>query len=46
MAAKPEIASSLRLRRLHVSAAVLMAVLLAVQAITGSRDLWQMGAGG
>lgn len=42
MAAKPEIARSLRLRRLHVAAAFLMAVLLAVQAITGSRDLLLM----
>ena len=46
MAAKPEIAGSLRLRRLHVGSAFLMAVLLAVQAITGSRDLWQLGFGG
>jgi hypothetical protein len=42
MAAKPEIALSFRMRRLHVAAAFLIAVLLAVQAITGSRDLLQM----
>ena len=45
MAAKPEIKASLQMRRLHVSAGVLMAVLLAVQAITGSRDLLLMGPG-
>ncbi|WP_313772395.1 DUF4079 domain-containing protein [Candidatus Regnicoccus frigidus] len=39
MAAGPEIIASLRFRRLHVSANLLVAVLLAVQAITGSRDL-------
>ncbi|MCP9773324.1 DUF4079 domain-containing protein [Synechococcus sp. Tobar12-5m-g] len=38
-AAKPEIFKSLRFRRLHVSAGVLTAVLLAVLAITGTRDL-------
>jgi hypothetical protein len=42
MAAKPEIALSFRMRRLHMAAAFLIAVLLAVQAITGSRDLLQM----
>jgi hypothetical protein len=42
MAAAPEIAHSPRLRSLHVTAAVLMAVLLAVQAITGCRDLLQL----
>ncbi|MEB3234729.1 MAG: DUF4079 domain-containing protein [Cyanobacteriota bacterium] len=41
-AARPEIQRSLRLRRLHVSAAVLISVLLAVQAITGSRDLLEI----
>ena len=41
-AARPEIQRSLRSRRLHVSAAVLMALLLAVQAITGTRDLLEM----
>jgi hypothetical protein len=39
MAAAPEIALRPALRRLHVMAAFLMAVLLAVQAITGCRDL-------
>lgn len=39
MAAAPEIAQRPLLRRLHVAAAFLMAVLLAVQAITGCRDL-------
>jgi len=41
-AARPEIQRSLRLRRLHVSAAVLISLLLAVQAITGSRDLLEI----
>ena len=41
-AARPEIQRHLRLRRLHVSAGVLMAVLLAVLAITGSRDLLEI----
>jgi len=45
MAAAPEIAHSPRLRTLHVAAAVLMAVLLAVQAITGSRDLLLLAPG-
>ena len=39
VAAKPEIASHLSMRRLHVYANVLVAVLLAVQAITGTRNL-------
>jgi hypothetical protein len=39
MAAAPEIAQRPGLRRLHVAAALLIAVLLAVQAITGCRDL-------
>jgi hypothetical protein len=39
MAAAPEIALRPGLRRLHVAAALLIAVLLAVQAITGCRDL-------
>ena len=38
-AAQPEIQRSLRLRRLHVSAAVLSGVLLVVLAITGSKTL-------
>ena len=42
MAARPEIQRIPRMRRLHVAAAVLTAVLLAVAAITGSRDLLQM----
>jgi hypothetical protein len=37
--AKTEIFKSMRFRRLHVSAGVLTAVLLAVLAITGTRDL-------
>ena len=41
-AARPEITRRLQLRRLHVSASVLMAVLLAVLAITGSRDLLEI----
>lgn len=41
-AAKPEIFRSLRFRRLHVSAAVLSALLLAVLAITGTRDLLEI----
>lgn len=45
MAAKPEIAASLRLRRWHVASAFLMAVLLAVQAISGCRDLLLLHAG-
>jgi hypothetical protein len=45
MAAAPEIAHSPRLRTLHVTAAVLMAVLLAVQAITGCRDLLLLAPG-
>jgi hypothetical protein len=49
-AAKQEIFKSMRFRRLHVSAGVLTAVLLAVLAITGTRDLleiplsWQKSA--
>jgi hypothetical protein len=46
LAARPEITRQLRWRRLHVASNLLILVLLAVQAITGSRDLWQMGAGG
>lgn len=42
MAAKPEIFRSLKMRRLHVSVNILVAVLLAVQAITGSRDLLEI----
>jgi hypothetical protein len=39
VAARAEVLRSLRMRRLHVSANVLVAVLLAVVAITGTRDL-------
>ena len=42
MASRPEIQRSPRMRRLHVSANVLAAVLLAVQAITGTRDLLEI----
>jgi hypothetical protein len=45
MAAAPEILRSPRMRRLHVSAAFLTALLLAVQAISGSRDLLGMALG-
>jgi hypothetical protein len=45
MAAAPEIARSPRLRTLHVVAAGLVSVLLAVQAITGCRDLLQLAPG-
>ena len=41
-AARPEIQRTLRLRRLHVSAAVLAMLLLAVLAITGTRDLLEI----
>jgi len=39
LAARPEIHSSVRMRRLHVTCNVLVAILLAVQAISGTRDL-------
>ncbi|MFO7630773.1 MAG: DUF4079 domain-containing protein [Prochlorococcaceae cyanobacterium] len=42
LAAVPEISRQLRLRRLHVAANLLVMVLLAVQAITGSRDLLEI----
>lgn len=45
MAAAPETLRSPRMRRLHVSAAFLTALLLAVQAISGSRDLLGMALG-
>jgi hypothetical protein len=45
MAAAPEIARSPRLRTMHVVAAGLVSVLLAVQAITGCRDLLQLAPG-
>ena len=42
LAARPEITRHLRWRRLHVASNVLIMVLLAVQAITGSRDLLEI----
>jgi hypothetical protein len=42
LAARPEISRQLRWRRLHVAANILVMVLLAVQAITGSRDLLEI----
>ncbi len=42
LAARPEITRQLRWRRLHVAANILVMVLLAVQAITGTRDLLEM----
>ena len=42
LAARPEITKQLRWRRLHVASNVLILVLLAVQAITGSRDLLEI----
>lgn len=45
LAARPEISRQLRWRRLHVAANILVMVLLAVQAITGSRDLLTMPLG-
>lgn len=42
MASRPEIQRSPRMRRLHVSANLLVSVLLAVQAITGTRDLLEI----
>jgi hypothetical protein len=42
MAAAPEIRSKPLLRRLHLAANVLVALLMAVQAITGCRDLLQL----
>lgn len=45
MAAAPEIARSPRLRSVHRLAAFLVALLLAVQAITGCRDLLQLAPG-
>ena len=46
LAARSGIASTTQLRRLHVSAMVLGAVLFAVVGITGCRDLIQFTAGG
>ncbi|MFZ9271442.1 MAG: DUF4079 family protein, partial [Prochlorococcaceae cyanobacterium] len=42
LAARPEIIRQLRWRRLHVASNILVMVLLAVQAITGSRDLLEI----
>ena len=42
LAARPEISRQLRWRRLHLAANLLVMVLLAVQAITGSRDLLEI----
>ena len=42
MAARPEITRHLRWRRIHIASNVLVMVLLAVQAITGSRDLLEI----
>ena len=42
VAARSEVLRSLRMRRLHVTANVLVAVLLAVVAITGTRDLLEI----
>ncbi|MBD2422885.1 DUF4079 domain-containing protein [Cyanobium sp. FACHB-13342] len=42
LAARPEITRLLRWRRLHVASNLLILVLLAVQAITGSRDLLEI----
>jgi hypothetical protein len=42
LAARPEITRQLRWRRLHVASNILVMLLLAVQAITGSRDLLEI----
>ena len=42
LAARPEILRDLRLRRLHVTAAVLAALLFVMQGITGTRDLLEI----
>ncbi|MFM7435772.1 MAG: DUF4079 domain-containing protein [Vulcanococcus sp.] len=41
-AARPELQRSLAWRRLHMASGLLMALLLAVQAISGCRDLFQI----
>jgi hypothetical protein len=46
MASAPEVLRSSRMRRLHLAAAFLTALLLAVQAITGTRDLLGLALGG
>ena len=45
-AARPELRSSLAWRRGHMAAGLLMALLLAVQAISGCRDLFQIALHG
>lgn len=42
LAARPEITRQVRWRRLHIASNLLILVLLAVQAITGSRDLLEI----
>ena len=42
LAARPEILRDLRLRRLHVTASVLAAVLFFMQGVTGTRDLLEI----
>ena len=42
LAARPEIQRDLRLRRLHVTASVLAALLFVMQGITGARDLLEI----
>ena len=42
LAARPEILRDLRLRRLHVTANVLAALLFVAQGITGTRDLLEI----
>ena len=42
MAARPEILRDLRLRRVHVTASVLAALLFVMQGITGTRDLLEI----
>jgi hypothetical protein len=42
LGARPEILRDLRLRRLHVSASVLAAVLFVLQGLTGTRDLLEI----
>ena len=42
LAARPEIVRDLRLRRLHVTASVLAALLFVIQGITGTRDLLEI----
>ena len=42
LAARPEILRDLRLRRLHVVASVLAAVLFLMHGVTGTRDLLEI----